>query len=182
MIHYTLLPQEEIKSLRHEYRVRFFIILIFFVSCGIILGIFSLIPSSLLSYAQEMQVSEKTSALQKIRKESGVEVVEKDLVESQRIADRMVKDRNTIAYFDSIQKIAMHRPASLFISSFEITHERATSSPYLAVIQGKAATRESLLAFKSALEQDVSFEAIDLPLSDLAKSKDVSFALKLKIK
>lgn len=182
MIHYTLLPDEEIKSLRHEYRVRFFIILAFFVSCGILLGILSLLPSSLLSYAQEVQVNERTAALQQSRKASGAEQIEKDLAQSQATAQKILADTNKISYFDSIQKIALHRTPQVLISSFEITHEEGTSSPYLAVIQGKAGTRDALIAFKTALEEDASFASVDLPLSDLAKSKDIAFAVKLTIK
>lgn len=182
MIYHTLLPQEEIQRLKHEYKVRFLIILIFFVSCGIILGIFSLTPSSLLSYSQEMQVQDRTDALQKSRKASGIDQTEKDLVQTQLIAERISADKNKITYFDTIQKIALHRTPQVLISSFEITHDHATSSPYFAVIQGKSMTREALVAFKTALENDASFTSVDLPLSDLAKSKDVSFALKLTIK
>jgi hypothetical protein len=47
------------------------------------------------------------------------------------------------------------------------------------VLQGKALTREGLIAFKKNLEQDKRFSGVELPISDLAKSKDIPFALRL---
>ena len=182
MIHYTLLPPEEMKALRHEYRVRFFIILAFFVSCGIVLGIISLIPAYMLSRSQEADMVERTQALEQSRKASGADQIEKDLEQAQIMAEKISADQNKIVYSDSLQKIVSHRTPQVTLSSFQITRDSGTSTPYEVVVAGKAATRDALLTFKSGLENDPAFSSVDLPLSDLAESKDISFSLKLTIK
>jgi hypothetical protein len=48
------------------------------------------------------------------------------------------------------------------------------------VIRGTADTRDALVLFKRRLEQDPLISSVELPVSDLAKSKDITFALKLK--
>ncbi len=181
MIHYTLLPHEEIKSLRREYRTRLFVIASFFISCAVVFGIISLIPSYIFSHGQESGVQERLEKLQKSRKASGTDQIEKDIAQSRAIAEKIMVDKNKIIYSESIQKILSHRSPQILLSSFEISHALGTTTPYEAIIQGKALTREALLEFKKGLESDTSFSEVDLPLSDLAKSKNISFALRLAL-
>lgn len=181
MIHYTLLPDEEIKTLEREYRTRFLIIALFFISCGVVLGLISLIPSFFLSYVQKNEVSQRAEQIRQSRKASGIDEIEKELVRSQAIAEQITTDEDGIAYSNSIQKIISHRSQQILLSSFEISHVLGTTTPYEAVMQGKALTREALLQFKKELESDTSFSKVDLPLSDLAKSKNINFTLKFTL-
>jgi adenylate cyclase class IV len=59
---------------------------------------------------------------------------------------------------------------------------KSASSSAEIVIQGKSKTRESLLTFKKNLEQDKMFYDIEMPISDLAKTIDSTYAIKFKLK
>ena len=178
MIHYTLLPKEEMRDLRKEYRIRLFIVASFFVSCGIVVGIISLLPAYIFSHNQEVQAVAHANQLNESRKASGVDEIERELVQSQKIAEKLAADGATASYSAGIQRIISHRSSQLYLTSFEIT-PTVGSTTYDAVVQGKALTREALLEFQDGLKSDAFFSKIDLPLSDLAKSKNVTFTLKL---
>ncbi|MEK7463707.1 MAG: hypothetical protein AAB610_01125 [Patescibacteria group bacterium] len=182
MIHYTLLPEKEIKSLKKEYRTRLFIVLIFFVSCGILTGIVSLIPAYIFSYTQEKEAIKNLQSLQESRRERGTDVVVDDLASAQSLIEDLKKHQDSAEFSQIISEIVLRKPAQVSISSFQLGSSGETASSSLEVIvQGKAMTRDSLVNFKKILEQNPLILKIDLPISDLAKSKDVSFALKLVI-
>ncbi len=182
MIHYTLIPPEEMRALRREYRMRLCIVISFFVSCGVVLGIISLIPAYLYSRAQESEVALRTEKLQEGRKASGIVQIEKDLSQSQAIAEQITAEMDQIVHSDSIARVVALRPQQVLISSFAFSRASGTTTPYEIIVQGKAPTREVLIAFEKELKESPAFSKVDLPLSDLVKSKNISFALKLSLK
>ncbi|MDQ5893637.1 MAG: hypothetical protein QG640_649 [Patescibacteria group bacterium] len=182
MIHYTLLPDKEIKSLKKEYRTRLFIVAAFFISCGILVGIGSLIPAYIFSYTQEKEALRSLQTLQENRKERGTDVVITDLASAQVLMDELKKHQDNTEFSQIISEIILRKPTQVSVNSFQLGLSKETASSSLDVIvQGKALTRDSLVNFKKSLEQNPLISKIDLPISDLAKSKDISFTLKLII-
>jgi hypothetical protein len=181
MIHYTLLPKKEMKTLQREYWIRLLVVSIFFISCAVVLGIITLIPSYVYTQVQERQALLHKDELLKSRKESGADQVEKSLVESQTIAQKIIEDSDMVAYSDIVQKIISHRSNQILLSGFGLSHGEGTSTPTQIVVQGGAVTREALLNFKKGLDNDTSFTHIDLPLSDLAKSKNITFTVQMTL-
>ncbi len=185
MNHYTLLPEHEMKSLRHEYRTRLFIVALFFISCGIALGIATLIPAYILSSAKEGRAQAEATELFKKNKVSGTAQAEKDLVRSQTIVKKIIVEEGRPMYSDILQGILAYRSTYISITSLdlsrptEVAGATGTTTPAEIIIQGKSATRESLVAFKKSLEGDKKFLKVELPLSDLAKSKNITFTMKL---
>ena len=79
MIHYTLLPEKEIKTLKREYRIRLAIFLLFFMSCAVFVGTGSLVPAYVFSYSQEKETVSRLESFQKDRKDRGINEVSKSL-------------------------------------------------------------------------------------------------------
>jgi hypothetical protein len=179
MIRYTLLPEPEIKSLRREYHARLFVIFLFFLSCAIIAGIISLAPSFFLSQNQENQALIQTQELQKSRQAGGFDKIEKDLAQSQLLVQKIKTNSGGSLYYDVIQSILTHRTAGITLTSFDFAGSSSSATSTDVIIQGKALTRDDLIAFKKDLEQDKHFKQVELPISDLAKSKDISFAFRM---
>ncbi|MBP6858511.1 MAG: hypothetical protein KBC33_01615 [Candidatus Pacebacteria bacterium] len=65
---------------------------------------------------------------------------------------------------------------SVKIQSIVVSDISTTSA--VMVIQGVAATRESLVSFKTRLENMSVGNKVELPISELAKSKDIPFSLR----
>ena len=82
MIHYTLLPEKEIKTLKREYRMRLVIFFLFFMSVAVLAGIFSLTPGFVLSYTQEKEALEHLKKVEKSRKDKGLDSIIKELNET----------------------------------------------------------------------------------------------------
>ena len=182
MIHYTLLPEKEMKSLKREYRTRVFIVLCFFVSCGIIIGIIYLFPAFILSYSQGKDSLEKIDTIQKSRELRGIDTISEELSDNYQMIKKLKTDNGMTKVSEIVFEISKLRPSQISLTSFQInkTKETATSS-ISVIIQGKAAARESLITFKKNLENDKRIIKVELPVSDLAKSKNISFSVRLTL-
>lgn len=182
MIHYTLLPDKETRSLKREYKTRLFIVLAFFVSCGIVVGMGSLVPAYLLSLSKEKEARNNIQVLQKGGQEKGTNSIFADLATTTKIIKKFQVDDGKVSFSQVIPEIIIHRSNQIFINSFKFSMSRNASSSLDTIIQGKALSREALIAFKKELENDARISKVELPVSDLAKSKDISFAIRFNIK
>ena len=171
------------KSLRWEYRRRLLITFLFFVSCAIIVGILSLIPSYILSETQSAQASKITADLQKSRQASGMDQVEKDLAQSQAIINELKGNESKFSFFDSIQDVVKYHSPLIAINSFNFSSDIISPTTTIShiVIQGNAVTRDALIGLQKNLEQDNNFSKVELPISDFAKSSDIGFSIRLTL-
>ncbi len=182
MIHYTLLPEREIRILKREYQARLFIFVLFFMSCAILVGVVSLIPAYVTSYSQEKYALAQLAALQKSREEKGNSAIVKELQQSNQLVLKLKEHKDSIIFSSIITHIINYKVLGLTINSFEITSVGPeASSTAQVVLQGKASTRESLIKFKNTLEADPLISKVELPVSDLAKSKDISYSLRISV-
>ena len=181
MIHYTLLPEKEIKTLKREYRMRLVIFFLFFMSVAVLAGIFSLTPGFVLSYTQEKEALEHLKKVEKSRKDKGLDSIIKELNETNSTIKKLEDNTNDVVYSKIIFKIIGYKTNGLNIKSFDVSKTPNATSSVDVVVQGKATTRDSLISFKNKLESDPLISNIQLPVSDLAKSKDISYSIKISI-
>lgn len=182
MIHYTLLPEKEMKSLRTEYRIRVMVVLLFFISTAIIIGVCSLIPSYVISYSQEKDALLKNQSVEKSAAEKQHEVYSAELTASSEILKKIKSEQAPIIFSDLIRKIVNYKNKNIAFDSIQLSQTQDASSTAELILQGKASTRDILINFKKTLEKDSGIVKVELPASDLAKNKDIEFALRIKFK
>jgi predicted CopG family antitoxin len=181
MIHYTLLPEKEIKSLKFEYRIKTLVVLFFFISSSIIVGICSLLPSYILSYSQEKTtIQKKQDIINNSDKEH--EIFTTELSNSYKILKKIKSEQTSFNPSDLINKIISYKNQSITLNSFQISKSQNASSTVDIIVQGRALTRNSMIDFKSSLEKDAGISRVELPVSDLTKNKNVDFAFRIKFK
>jgi hypothetical protein len=73
-----------------------------------------------------------------------------------------------------IEKIFSAKSSNISLSSVSLDHK---SDSWSLSVGGRAATRESLVDFSKKLGGISDFSGIDLPVSSLAKNKDISFSI-----
>lgn len=182
MIHYTLLPEKEMHALRREYRTRVLIMLVFFISFGLILGTVSIIPSYIMIYSQEK------NSLDKIRKDkednSNTDIVQitKELTSDAGLIKKIRSNQKNIFFSDFIKKTAEHKTKSVILTAFSVSASTNASSTAKVVVQGKALTREALFDLKKVFESDPLVVSVELPISDFTKVKDIDFSMLITFK
>lgn len=168
--------------LRKEYRIRVFTLIMFFISCAVVAGIVALVPAYMYSYNQEKDSLRKLNQAQNNKEASGINEVIKNLESAEKMVKSLKDDSPNIMLSNIIDELVVTSSGFVSINSFQISTTKNATSSAEVVIQGKAKTRESLLNFKKKLEQNEDLYDIEMPISDLAKNKDNTYAIKLKIK
>ncbi len=182
MIHYTLLPEKELRMLKREYRIRLLIFSIFFTSIAVLIGILSLIPAYMLSYTEEKEALDSIESLRKNRKQSGLDVITAELKQSDIILKKINSFGKSVPFSQSVSTVLGNRVPGITLHSFQFLNSINTASSTMSfTIQGKSGTREALVAFKNKLEADPAVLKVELPVSDLVKSRDISFSIKLSM-
>src|SRR5690349_2547318 len=170
MIHYTLLPEKEMRALKREYKTRVFVMFLLFISIGVIIGIAALFPAYVSSYLQGRDSLIKVETLEKNRAARDIKNISKELADSYKIINTLKTNEFTSGFSETITEIAKLRPAQVTLNSLILSRTQSTTTSSIqATVQGKALTRESLLEFKKRLEADERVAKVDLPVSDLAK-------------
>lgn len=156
--------------------------LMFFVSCAVLIGIVALLPAYLSSYSLEKNSIKELDKVQKNKESRGINAVIKELEQTDKVVKKLKDDDVKNQTSSIIEKILTHRTPSIIFSSLQVTNIKNATSSAEVIIQGVSSTRETLLTFKKSLEMDPEIYDIEMPISDLAKGKNSDFAIKLQIK
>lgn len=176
---FNLLPnlfKDEIKS---EYKLRKWIVILFFVL---------FIQLSFLAVAFSMLVvssDRESEVMSQIKKEN-------ETLSSQNANDiqKIITSTNKkLLIFDMIMKypeilpiyngIIAQKTSDISIRGFNYAVGTTDTS---IIVSGVSNTRESLVSFVKNLEETKMFTKVDLPVSNLAKQKNIEFNINIKIK
>ena len=175
-MYHALLPPETVKTLKTEYRVRFFIVFLFFASLSVLVASFFLLPSYVLSsVAKRSAVSDAQSAKNNIATDTAL------VTASLRATGSLVTsiDSSLSAPMSPIVlRVVALRPKGIFITSFDVSGGSGKSSSSV-VLEGVADTRGDLEAFENILEGDQAFSNVVVPISDLASASNIQFSLQM---
>ena len=68
-----------------------------------------------------------------------------------------------------------YKPSTIILTG--LVYQKESEDKATFTISGVADSREDLLVFSVNLERDVLFDDVELPVSNLAKDKDIKFTL-----
>jgi hypothetical protein len=173
---HTLLPLHERVALRREYRVRAAIVFCFTVSLAILLGIAAMFPAFLRASTEARSAEQTAVSLEKEKKNNGLSLIQQSVAQSQKLLVSFTGKTMTTKKSAIIESIVSMRGANK-LNSIQIL--QSGTSTVTVSLQGFAPTRDGLSAFKGRLESSVPGNKVDLPISELAKSTNIPFSLRL---
>ena len=178
---YTLLPEQQIKGLEKEYHIRVAILLTFFLAGAVWLGIASLFPSYIISVVQEKNAESQVTSIQKTATLPAIADTAQAITDANAMISRVNNGEDNVLFSSIIENIDNHRTVGITLTDFELAHDPSGSSltQTTVSISGHADTRDELVAFKYALDNDTEFSTVDLPISDLSASEDIKFTISL---
>ncbi len=169
----NLIPASAKKSLIQEYWVRVVSVWFLLWAVTFFIGIFSMVPSYVLL---DSQVSAyKDSAESASEKIANYKKVSDELTRSGKLATIM-KENFALGYtFDYVALVRNLEHSGITIS--EISIERTDKGIAPIRISGIAKDRQALAAFKDRALAEELITAVDLPISNLAKDRDIPFEI-----
>lgn len=174
----NLIPPVVRKAVATEYWVRVFsmgLIMVSIVSSAIFLfnlPVYVLVSSKVEAYS--------TSAAKSHEKVADYDLSAKSLVKANIMAQNILELRKVESFSDSIRQIEEAKSAGIVLSGYEFAHKEKSLAPVL--VSGKASSRQSLSDFRQALLKKDNIEEAVLPISNLAKDKDIDFSILVTFK
>ncbi len=177
---FNLLPFEEKKKLRKEYKRRLFVVFLLMLLLAEGIMVVLLVPTFILMRSHEQDLNAQLleySVLAAEGEGSSFNVLLKQTTEK---LNELSPLRNKARTSEAVIKIVSIKPAGVHLERFTYKAGKDFVTGDI-VIDGKSDTRDALLLFRKALEAEPSFSAIRLPVSNFALEKDIPFSVGLTI-
>ena len=174
----NLIPPHARKQVKVEYWIRVFSVWILLITAACTMFGLLLIPSIVLI---QSQLHVYDGAYQTANDQNNIyEQLEQDV----RIANEVAQQLSSIETFplfttviSDLESVAKDR---VTLSSVSFTRNEEDVVEQIQIV-GTANSRSLLVQFRDALESHVSFDSAELPLSSLAKDKDVPFSITILV-
>src|SRR3989344_3256231 len=170
---FVLLSEQNKKDLLRQYRLRITSTVAFLASTIFLISIALLLPSYFLLNAEKVRLEGETENFSKHISKKNSEGLINTLNDIKSMVALVVPEETKI--FSTIKTILARRPSSVLINSFRYT--RGDGKESSLVLEGMAASRNSLISFSKNLKTDPLFKSVDLPISNLARESDVKFTM-----
>jgi hypothetical protein len=176
---FNVLPDILKKEIKTDYQLhKWFVIVvaIFFLQVTFLI---SFLPSWVNSYSKEKELTDQVSSMSKSSSYQNADAAS-SVIESTNAKLKIIS--TNLGYpkiTPLIKSILTNKAQGILISEIIYASSNATS----AVISfgGVSNSRESLIKYADTLEQSKTFKKVDLPISNLAKNKDIDFSINLII-
>ncbi len=176
---FNLIPENLRKNIVSEYRLRLVVVSIVFLILIQISFLIFLFPSWLVSYYKEKDFSVQSDEINKSL--SALDIASTtNFIKSLNTKLGIINDTQEYPRFVPIvDEVLSKKTASIRISGIYFSDNSATTA--VLTLEGIGDTRESLVSFADSLKTIPHFKKVDLPISNLAKDKNIDFTISINI-
>ena len=171
----NLLPPQAKKNLTKEYWLRIFSVWALLVSglCLILSAL--LLPTYILIHSQFNLLAVEDQKNNEI--EGKFRMAEASVIEANKLAEVLSQSLTNSDFTSIIEAIHSVRTQDIQLTMINL----AQGDAHTVQVQGEAASRASLIQFKSALESSPLFESALIPLSDFARDTKLPFSVTITL-
>lgn len=179
---FNVLPQEEKSAVEKEYKLRRLVVLTMLLVVTLCIGMVLMFPTYLNSHINNQNVSEALRLVSEELSKGSTKVTTPEEVASLRekitILNASKQQASPYAIFFQVLKV---KTANIRVADF-VYKKGEAPEPDTLVLIGNSRTRDALTQFDRALEAQSQFASVDLPISNLAKDKDIDFTLTITLR
>lgn len=173
----NLIPPDARSRITTEYWIRVATVWLFLLAVAAVLAGMFLLPSYVLVTSQVRSfAAEAEAAKASVAHSDGTA---RALVIASDQARLLMESEQTRRFTDLIAAISTAAGEGIVVREYNFARVAGSVAPVR--VGGLAASRQSLAAFRDALVADPAFSAVDLPISNFAKDRDIVFSLTLTI-
>lgn len=175
----SLLIREDRHAIKKEYLLRFFLVLIFFLT--FLLVIFGIIIFSF--YIQvdfESQTVEKQ--LEEIRNSSDIQSLNQMVSLNEEIENK-VEQFNILDFnqSDLVEKVLSKNREGIGISLINIDLDYGDNEAIASIqLSGISKTRNDLVSYQNSLMESDIFEKVEVPFSSFVQNSDIPFTINIR--
>lgn len=171
---FNLIPDSLRGTIKSEYRLRLSVMaLVFIISIEVAFLVF-ITPSWMISYYREKDAMADIQKINDASTSTGapIQPTIKALNIKFSVVDTALQYPKMMPFIDGILS---RKTSAIVLNKFLYTVISGKTGTLN--IEGVSATREALVEFQKSLQDSGLFKTIDLPISNLAKSKNIPFTL-----
>ena len=175
----NLIPNEEKKKMSKDFYFRLVTLIFIMFSISLLIASILIVPSYFLSSVDKTSIDTKVQ----LQENEAVSLSEQDTMatindlKSKLGSVENFKKNQYLFSQKIINEVVLKKISSLRIT--EIHYQNDPKTGRKISISGIALNRDVLLSFKRALEDDVAFSKVDLPISNFVKGSNIKFYLNL---
>ena len=170
----TLLPETGRSRLRREYRLRLASLAAVMSAGAFVLGAVALLPSYVAAGVSGAALREEAEALSGALANSSLKSAGESVRSSQALLAAVERTIEVPRASQIVTSLAQARPAEVTVTRIEYS---VTEASIAVRFSGVARTRSALLSFRTAVEKVPGVSGTDLPIENLTKASDITFAL-----
>ncbi|MFA6338604.1 MAG: PilN domain-containing protein [Candidatus Paceibacterota bacterium] len=174
-----LLPNSQKVILNKEYTLRFIVVVFMFMFATFLIATFLLIPSYRLLTTTEDVILESKNMILRSSSEKSNKNISLAISETKGLLTLLTSESENIKSTEVFEKILSSRPTGIRINTISFEEQKGGSS--LVLINGISDNRSDLINFSQTLRKESGFSSVDLPISNLAKDKDIVFSITIKV-
>jgi hypothetical protein len=175
----NLIPNEEKKKMSRDFYLRLLTIFFMMLGGSLLIAYILILPSYFISSTEENVVNEKLklqeNELVPLPDPNTLAII-KDLKSKLGLIENAQKNKFIFSEM-VINEIILKKMPDIKITGISYQNDPQTGGKIN--INGIAPSREVLLLFRQALEDDIAFSKVDLPISNFIKGSNIKFYLSL---
>ncbi len=175
----NLIPNQEKKEMIRNFYYRLGTIFFFSIALVMLVGAIALLPSYVLSSMKKNLNNEKLESVKAEPTYLADQETEKEIsgLDAKLTLLEKAQGRKFIVSERIINEVLSKKIPDVKITQISFEEDKAAAKK--VSIRGTARSREGLLLFRRALEDDPSFKMVDLPISNFVKGTNIQFNVTL---
>ncbi|MFA5936387.1 MAG: hypothetical protein WC822_00750 [Candidatus Paceibacterota bacterium] len=175
----NLIPNEEKKKITRDFYLRIITMIFVMLGSSVLIASILIFPTYIVSSVEKKAINEKLETQKKDAiplPDQDTMMVIKNLKDKLSLIENAQKNKFVFSQ-KVINEIVLQKISGIKIT--EISYQNDLKAGQKINISGKAQSRDILLAFRRALEDDTAFSKVDLPISNFIKGSNIKFYLTL---
>lgn len=175
----NLIPNEYKKKMSVDSYLRFLALFFLMLGVSLVIASIAILPAFFLSYAEKNLIDEKLKAQESeviTSSDKNAQTVIEDLDKKLSLIEADIKNESIFSQ-KVMNEIILKKMPNIKIT--EIFYQNDPKTGAKISISGKAPNRDVLLLFRRALEDNIAFSKVDLPISNFIKGSNIEFNLNL---
>jgi ABC-type phosphate transport system substrate-binding protein len=176
---FNVLPPNLKEKIKAEYRIRYITLVLLLVLCLQVSFLVFLLPSWITSVYKERDATVQLENIRQSPLAKGASPIASIITDTNK---KLVLINSILQYPEVtpiVQSILANKTSPVRLNEFLYTSKTASTSAFL--IGGVSSTREGLVSFVKNLEKSGEFKTVYLPVSQLAKDKNLDFSITLGV-
>lgn len=173
----NLLPSQAKKAVLREYWIRVVTVWLFLLTTAVVLiAIMSGPVYVLITNQLRVGAGEYASAALEA---DAFETIENEIIHANTMANVLVTQKSKTSLLALVATLKETAGSAVVVAGYELAQDKGQVTQ--VAIRGVAEDRASLVAFSQRLEDLPMVASADVPLSSLAKERDIPFSLRVEL-